>query len=96
MADDVTRPEDAGPTDEDATPMPDRSLAGRWWWQAFVVGITGVVVIGFQWNVVRDGEAIAATWAMIALGVAAVVAGCVIAWRTRPGRPADDGPDTDG
>ena len=63
----------------------ERSLDRRWWWQAFVFGIVGIAIIGFQWEVIATGEAIAATWVMVAIGAVLIVAAAVTAWRDRPG-----------
>ena len=68
----------------------ERSLDRRWWWQGFVFAIVGVAIIGFQWGVITSGQAIAATWVMVVIGAALVVAGGVTAWRDRP-RPDSDG-----
>ena len=63
----------------------ERSLDRRWWWQAFIFAIVGIAIIGFQWEVLTTGQAIWATWVMIAIGAVLVVAGAVTAWRDRPG-----------
>jgi len=67
-----------------------RSLTHRWWWQAAVIAVTGAAIIGFQWEVISGGEPIAATWVMVGIGAVAVVAGAVVAWRSRPGRSQQD------
>ncbi len=67
----------------------ERSLDRRWWWSAAVRGIVGFAVIGFQWEVITSGQAIWATWIMVAIGAALLVSGGVTAWRDRPNRPAD-------
>lgn len=69
----------------------NRSLTHRWWWQAAVIAVTGAAIIGFQWEVISGGEPIAATWVMVAIGAVLVVAGAVVAWRSRPGRSQQDG-----
>jgi len=69
----------------------NRSLTHRWWWQAAVIAVTGAAIIGFQWEVISGGEPIAATWVMVGIGAAAVVAGAVVAWRSRPHRPQQGG-----
>lgn len=92
----MTRPEDDAPQEasaEDAAAQepPRRSLDTRWWWQAAVLVIAGVAIIGFQWSVVGAGDAIAATWVMVGIGVVLIGYGAVVAWRTHPSR-ADGGP----
>ena len=67
----------------------ERSLDRRWWWQAFVFAIVGVAIIGFQWGVITSGDAILATWIMVAIGAALIVAGAVTAWRDRPRRDSE-------
>ena len=67
-----------------------RSLTQRWWWQAAVIVIAGLAIIGFQWEVISVGESIAATWVMVGIGAVAVVMGAVLAWRSRPGRSEQD------
>lgn len=62
----------------------ERSLDRRWWWQAFVFTIVGLAIIGFQWGVITSGQAIVATWIMVVIGAALIVAGAVTAWRDRP------------
>jgi hypothetical protein len=89
------------PVDDDADeaddePAHDRSLTARWWWQGAVLAATGVVVIVWQWGVISSGDAIAANWAMVALGLAAVAAGGVLLWHDRPVPAATDSePDAD-
>lgn len=84
-------PDDAAP--DDAAPVNDRALTNRWWWQGAVAAATGVVVIVWQWNAIGSGEGIVANWVMVALGVAAVVAGAVMAWHDRPRGPLEDDED---
>jgi hypothetical protein len=67
----------------------ERSLDRRWWWQAFVFTIVGIAVIGFQLGVITAGQAIVATWIMVAIGAALIVAGPVTAWRDRPRHASD-------
>ena len=62
----------------------ERSLDRRWWWSAAVQAIVGIAVIGFQWEVIADGEAIWATWVMVVIGAGLIVAGGITAWRDRP------------
>ena len=86
---------DSSPTPErsDEEPAPDRSLTARWRWQGAMLAGAGVIVIVWQWDMVAKGDAIAATWAMVALGAAAVVAGGVLLLKDRPSHqgPGDDG-----
>lgn len=90
MADRSPAP-DRSPDEPDAAPR-SRSLTERWWWQAAVLIIAGGAVIGFQWDVLANGEPIAATWAMVVIGAGVIVFGAVVAWRTRPRQeePHDD------
>jgi hypothetical protein len=67
----------------------ERSLDRRWWWSAAVRAIVGFAVIGFQWEVITSGQAIWATWIMVAIGAALLVSGGATAWRDRPQRPAE-------
>src|SRR5665648_804619 len=64
----------------------NRSLTHRWWWQAVVIAVTGAAIIGFQWEVISQGESIAATWVMVGIGAVAVDAGAAVwpAWTFWP------------
>jgi uncharacterized membrane protein YcjF (UPF0283 family) len=70
-----------------AVPAQDRSLTNRWWWQGAVLVLTGIAVIGWQWNIVSTDKAIPATWVMIVIGACVIVFGGIVAWRDRPQRP---------
>ncbi len=91
MADRSPAPE---PSDDEQTDLPrqDRSLFARWWWQGAMLAGTGVVVIVWQWDVITKGDAIGPTWAMVALGVLAVIGGALLVWKDRPRQqpPGDD------
>lgn len=71
-------------TPDDEPTEPDRSLFARWWWQGAMLAGAGAIVVVWQWDLIRKDEAIAANWAIVALGVAAVVAGAVLLWKDRP------------
>ncbi len=88
MADRSPEPDDDLTGEDEETPNP--SLFERWWWQAFMVAAIGLVVIGFQWQVISKGEAILANWLMVGLGAAAVVVGAVLYRKDRPQEPGDD------
>jgi|GEM_PF-2559984 len=83
---DLDTPEPVGDDD----PAESRSLFDRWWWQSATVVVIGFVVIGFQWEVISTGEAIAANYAMVALGLAAVALGAYLFWKDRPKAPEPD------
>lgn len=76
-------PDDDAPA-ERVGPTP---LTERWWWTGGALALVGVVVIGWQWDVIAKGEAIVATWAVAGLGAVAVAAGLAWLWRDRPRRP---------
>ena len=82
MADRSPEPDDDVPAGDDDTPNP--SLFERWWWQSFMVAAIGLVVIGFQWEVISTGEAILANWLMVGLGAVAVVVGAILFRKDRP------------
>ena len=87
MAERSSEPDDDLPAEGDS---PNPSLFERWWWQSFMVAAIGLVVIGFQWQVISTGEAILANWLMVGLGAAAVVVGAVLFRKDRPQDPGDD------
>ncbi len=85
------RSPDRSPADDDAPeervgPTP---LTERWWWTGGALALVGVVVIAWQWDVIGKGEAIAATWVVVALGAGAIVLGVSWLWRDRPRRSGD-------
>jgi len=84
------------PADDDAVhddvteePQGPTPLTERWWWTGAALVLVGAVVVGWQWDVIAKGDAIAATWAVVALGAAAVVVGGLWIWRDRPKRSDD-------
>lgn len=60
-------------------------LTDRWWWTGGALALVGVVVIAWQWPTISAGEAIVATWVVVALGLGAVGLGAIWVWRDRPG-----------
>lgn len=85
---DLDAPVDVPETEE--APAPSRSLFDRWWWQSASVAVIGIVVIGFQFEVISTGEAIPANWGMVVLGLGAVVLGAYLYWKDRPDAPKPD------
>ena len=85
------RSPDRTPADDDAAEerVGPRPLTERWWWQGGALALVGVVVIAWQWNVISTGEALWATWAVVALGAVAVAVGARWLWRDRPKRSDD-------
>ncbi len=82
------------PTPDDAPDAADEQggrapLSDRWWWTGGSLALVGVVVIGWQWDVIVKGDAIVGTWVVAALGAAAVVLGGTWLWRDRPRRSDD-------
>lgn len=77
-------------------------LTERWWWTGGAAIAVGAVVIGWQWDVIGKGDAIPATWFVVALGAVMAVGGAVRVWLDRPSRkaaqPSDatDGPEAPG
>lgn len=86
------RTPDDDTTDEPTGPTP---LTERWWWTGGALALVGVVVIGWQWDVIVKGEAIIGTWVVAALGAGAIALGATFLWRDRPKRSADTPPEDD-
>lgn len=87
---------DRSPADDDEQRVGPTALTDRWWWTGVALMLVGVVVIGWQWDVVTKGDAIVATWVVVAIGAVAVVVGAAWLWRDRPRRGDDDAADGPG
>ncbi len=77
------------PAPDDDAPSGPTPLTERWWWTGGALALVGMVVIGWQWDVIAKGEAIIGTWVVVALGAGAIALGASWLWRDRPKRPDD-------
>lgn len=77
------------PVPDDDAPSGPTPLTERWWWTGGALALVGVVVIGWQWDVIVKGEAIVGTWVVVALGAGAIALGASWLWRDRPRRSDD-------
>ena len=70
---DADEPVEAGPSES-------TSLFDRWWWSAALWMVVGVGVIAYQSGPIRDGNTIALTWVMVAVGALVAARGAMMLW----------------
>ena len=61
----------------DREPVPGTALRDRWWWSPTLSIVIGLVVIGYQLDPLRGGDAVWGNWLVAGLGAALAVWGAV-------------------